>query len=127
MSKTIIHTDQAPAAIGPYSQAVAANGLVYLSGQIALHPETGQMSHGDLATQAELVMQNIAAVLAAAGTSFDRVIKSSIFLAPGEDFAVVNEVYGKYFEGDYPARETVWVHTLPKGARVEISMIALVD
>ena len=126
MSRTIIHTDKAPAAIGPYSQAVVSNGIAYLSGQVAIDPTTQRVIHGTLAEQAELVMKNLAAVLEAAGSSFGNVIKTTIFLAPGEDFGTVNEVYGSRFEKDFPARETVWVNSLPKDVKVEISMIALV-
>ncbi len=126
MSRTIIHTDKAPQAIGPYSQAVVANGVAYLSGQVAIDPKTQEVVHGSLEEQAELVMNNLAAVLEAAGSSFGNVIKTTIFLAPGEDFDVVNKVYGSRFEADFPARETVWVHSLPKNVKVEISMVALV-
>lgn len=127
MSRTIIFTPLAPRPIGPYSQAVVSNGVAYLSGQIAIDPKSGEMSNGDLKAQAELVMSNLRAVLEAAKSDFSQVIKTSIFLAPGEDFSIVNEVYGQYFSDEFPARETVWVHTLPKNARVEISMIALVS
>lgn len=126
MSRTIIHTDKAPAAIGPYSQAVVVNGIAYLSGQVAIDPVTQKPVYGTLEEQAELVMSNLAAVLEAAGSSFGNVIKTNIFLAPEEDFNTVNKVYGSRFEGDYPARETVWVNSLPKNVKVEISMIALV-
>lgn len=126
MSRTIIHTDKAPKAIGPYSQAVVVNGIAYLSGQISIDPSTQEVVYGTLEEQAELVMSNLDAVLEAAGSRFANVIKTSIFLAPGEDFDVVNKVYGSRFTGEYPARETVWVNTLPKGVKVEISMIALV-
>jgi len=126
MSRTPIHTDQAPAAIGPYSQAVVANGIAYLSGQIAIDPKTQELIDGDLKEQALLVMENLKAVLKAAGSDFSKVIKTSIFLAPDQDFKTVNEVYGGYFKGEYPARETVWVHSLPKNVKVEISMIAKV-
>jgi 2-iminobutanoate/2-iminopropanoate deaminase len=126
MKKEIIYTPEAPAAIGPYSQAVAINHILYTSGQIAIDPKNNEMQHGSLEEQAELVMNNLAAILKAAGTSFAQVIKTTIFLAPGEDFATVNKVYGSRFDGDFPARETVWVNTLPKDAKVEISMIALI-
>lgn len=124
--KQIVYTPKAPEPIGPYSQAVIANGMVYLSGQVAIDPATNELVDGTLEEQAELVMQNLAAVLAAAGSSFEQVIKTSIFLAPGEDFGTVNTVYGSRFTSDFPARETVWVNTLPKNVKVEISMIALV-
>jgi 2-iminobutanoate/2-iminopropanoate deaminase len=125
MNTTVIHTPNAPAPIGPYSQAVAANGMLFISGQIAIDPVSGEMQQGDLATQAELVMLNLQAILTAAGTSFAKVAKTSIFLAPGMDFGTVNGIYNRFFEGNYPARETVWVNELPKKALVEISMIAL--
>ena len=124
--KQIVYTPNAPEPIGPYSQAVIANGMVYLSGQVAIDPSTNEVMEGSLAEQAELVMRNLEAVLAAADSSFAQVIKTSIFLAPGEDFGTVNTIYGSRFTGDYPARETVWVNTLPKNVKVEISMIALV-
>jgi 2-iminobutanoate/2-iminopropanoate deaminase len=126
MKKKIIYTDKAPAPIGPYSQAVAVDHLLYISGQIAIDPATNQVVDGPLDVQARLVMGNLAAILSAAGTSFAQVIKTSIFLAPGEDFGVVNTIYGSHFDSDFPARETVWVHTLPKNVKVEISMIAMI-
>ncbi len=127
MSRTIIHTDKAPEAIGPYSQAVVVNGIAYLSGQVSIDPATQKPVYGTLEEQTELTMNNLAAVLKAAGSSFANVIKTTIFLAPEEDFDVVNKVYGSRFEGDYPARETVWINSLPKDVKVEISMIALVS
>lgn len=125
MNFTPIHTPHAPAPIGPYSQAVAANGMLFISGQIAIAPATGEMLGNDLALQAEQVMRNLEAILEAAGTSFAKVVKTGIFLAPGMDFGTVNAIYNRYFEGNYPARETVWVNELPKKALVEISMTAL--
>ncbi|MGE0785931.1 MAG: Rid family detoxifying hydrolase [Sandaracinaceae bacterium] len=126
MQRDVIATKDAPAAIGPYSQAVAAGDTVYLSGQIALDPSTGQMLDGDVRAQTERVMDNLAAVLAAAGASFASVVKTTIYLADMDDFAAVNETYAKRFEGmTPPARATVEVSRLPKGARVEIDMIAL--
>ena len=126
MKKEIIYTDKAPAPIGPYSQAVAVGHILYVSGQIAIDPATNEVLHGSLADQAKLVMQNLEAILSAAGTSFAQVIKTTIFLAPDEDFGTVNAIYGSHFDGDFPARETVWVHSLPKGVKVEISMTALI-
>ncbi|MCL4109459.1 UNVERIFIED_CONTAM: hypothetical protein GTU68_037724 [Idotea baltica] len=126
MSRTPINTDKAPAAIGPYSQAVVANGIAYLSGQIAIDPETQELVDGNLQEQTFLVMENIKAVLTAAGSDFSKVIKASIFLAPNQEFSLVNTIYGSYFDGAYPARETVWVHALPKNVKIEISMIAMV-
>ena len=123
-----IHSDAAPAAIGPYSQAVCHGGLVYLSGQIALDPATGAVVEGDVAVQAERVMKNLDAVLSASGSSFADVLKATIYLTDMGDFARVNEIYGRAFEGtDPPARETVAVSGLPKGVAVEISMIAVVS
>ena len=120
-----IRTDAAPAAIGPYSQAIAHGGLVFCSGQIAIDPATGQLVEGDAAAQAERVMQNLAAVLAEAGSSMEKVLKATIFLTDLGAFASVNEVYGRFFEGmDPPARETVEVSRLPKDVAVEISVIA---
>ena len=120
----IISTDQAPAAIGPYSQAVEHGDLLFCSGQISLLP-SGEGPIGDNATeQAEQIMKNIAAVLAAGGSSFEKVIKTTIFLLDMGDFAAVNEVYGRHFPQNPPARSTVAVSALPKGAKVEIEVIA---
>jgi 2-iminobutanoate/2-iminopropanoate deaminase len=121
-----IHTGGAPAAIGPYQQAVAAGGFVFTSGQIALDPVTGTLEDGDAAAQTARVMGNLAAVLAAAGLTFADVVKTTIFLVDMSDFAAVNAVYGDSFEGGQtPARSTVAVAALPRGARVEIEAIAL--
>ena len=125
-TKKIVSTDQAPAAIGPYSQAVIHGGLVYCSGQIALNPVTMEIVGEDAETQAKQVMNNLGEVLSAAGSDFSKVLKCSIFLDSMDDFGVVNEVYGAYFEVDPPARETVAVQTLPKQVLVEISCIASV-
>lgn len=125
MERRCISTPDAPAAIGPYSQAVRFGDLVFVSGQIPLDPATGQMVGGDdVRAQTERVMDNLAAVLAAAGSSFDRVLKATIFLTDLGDFAAVNEVYGKRFAGDPPARATVQVSALPRGAKVEIELVA---
>jgi 2-iminobutanoate/2-iminopropanoate deaminase len=121
----VISTDAAPKAIGPYSQAIVAGNLIFTSGQIPLDPATQQMVEGDVRVQAERVMENLASVLEAAGAGFAQVVKSTIFLADLADFAVVNEVYGKRFPSNPPARSTVQVAALPKGARVEIELIAL--
>lgn len=118
-----ISTNKAPAAIGPYSQAVAVNGLLYTSGQIALDPETNTFVDGDITVQTERVMQNLMAVLAEAGTSADKVVKTTCFLADIADFAAFNAVYGKYFT-EKPARSCVAVAALPKGALVEVEVIA---
>ena len=125
MSNQVIATDEAPKAIGPYSQAIASGDLVFTSGQIPLDPETQEMVKGDIRAQAERVMENLRGVLEAAGVSFAQVVKTTIFLADLADFAVVNEVYGKRFAGSPPARSTVQVAALPKGARVEIEMTAV--
>ena len=125
-TKKIVSTDQAPAAIGPYSQAVIYGGLVYCSGQIALDPVTMEIVGEDAETQAKQVMNNLGEVLSAAGSDFSNVIKCSIFLDSMDDFGVVNEVYGAYFTENPPARETVAVQTLPKNVLVEISCIASV-
>lgn len=118
-----IHTDKAPAAVGPYSQAVISGGMVYTSGQIALNPATNTIEAADIQGQTEQVMQNLGAVLTAAGTSFERAVKTTCFLADMNDFAAFNEIYGKYFTG-LPARSCVAVKTLPKNALVEVEVIA---
>ncbi|RDI13355.1 RidA family protein [Flavobacterium sp. AG291] len=122
--KKIIFTDKAPAPIGPYSQAVVAGNMLYTSGQIALHPETGELVTGDIETETKQVMENMKAVLDAAGTTFENVIKTTIFISNMDDFTKINGVYGAYFnEKTAPARETVQVAKLPKNVNVEISMI----
>jgi len=126
MKIDVISTDKAPAAIGPYSQAVRAGELLFCSGQIPLDPTTGEMVAGDLKLQTERVMANIAAVLAAAGATFDNVVKTTIFLTDMGDFAAVNEIYGRSFGSHKPARSTVAVRDLPRGALVEIEVIAKV-
>ncbi len=118
-----IATDKAPGAIGPYSQAVVCGGLVYTSGQIALDPATGELAGPCIQCQTEQVMKNLGAVLAAAGSSYDKAIKTTCFLADMADFAAFNEIYGSYFTGK-PARSCVAVKTLPKGALVEVEVIA---
>ena len=124
--KRIVSTDQAPKAIGPYSQAVIHNGLAYLSGQIPLDPSTGQMVEGDVAAQTERVLENIEGVLAACGSSLDRVVKTTVFLKDMGEFAKMNEVYARYFTADPPARSTVEAARLPRDVRVEIDCIAIV-
>ncbi len=124
--RKIISTPDAPAAIGPYSQAVVYGGLLYCSGQIPLDPKTGEFVGTTVDVQAEQVMKNLEAILKAAGSDFSKVIKCSIFLADMADFATVNAIYAKYFVSEPPARETVAVKTLPKNALVEISCIAAV-
>ncbi len=124
--KRQVHTPEAPAPIGPYSQAVEAGGLVFVSGQIPLDPESGNLITGDVERATHLVMQHIRSILNAAGSGLDKVVKASIFLKDMNDFAKVNEVYGSYFEGGVPpARETVEVARLPKDVPVEISVIAV--
>ncbi|MFL5250281.1 MAG: RidA family protein [Myxococcales bacterium] len=126
MANQVIATDEAPKAIGPYSQAIVSGDLVFTSGQIPLDPKTQEMVKGDVRVQAERVMENLRGVLTAAGVSFAQVVKTNIFLVDlAADFAAVNEVYGKRFSGAPPARSTVQVAALPKGARVEIEMIAV--
>jgi 2-iminobutanoate/2-iminopropanoate deaminase len=121
-----VTTPHAPAAIGPYSQAIVAAGLVHCSGQIALDPSTGALLDGPVAAQAERVLENLKAVLEAAGSGLGRVVKCTVYLQRIEDFAEVNAVYARYFEGDTPpARATVAVRALPKGALVEIDCVAL--
>lgn len=122
--KKIIETTQAPSPIGPYSQAVSFNNIVFLSGQIAIDPTSGALIMDSIEEETEQVMQNIAAVLKEAGSDFDNVIKCSIFLSDMNNFSVVNEVYGKYFPKNPPARECVQVSVLPKNVNVEISVIA---
>ena len=124
MAKEIIVTEKAPKAIGPYSQAIRAGGFVFFSGQIPLDPVTGELRGADIREQTEQVMENIAAVLAAAGLTFGDVVKSTIFLTDLADFAAVNEVYGGRFSAEPPARSTVEVKGLPRGAKVEIEVIA---
>lgn len=124
MKLKTISTDKAPAAIGPYSQAIQAGNLLFCSGQIPLDPATGEVVAGDVSRQAEQVMENIAAVLSAAGAGFNDVVKATVFLAEMGDFGAVNEVYGRYFSEHKPARSTVAVKTLPRGVLVEIEVIA---
>ena len=124
MKLAILNAEKAPAAIGPYSQAVKFGNMLFCSGQIPLDPSTGELVLGDITAQAERVMNNIAAVLTAAGAGFDDVIKTTIFLVDMGDFASVNEVYGRCFQNHKPARSTVAVKSLPRGALVEIEVIA---
>lgn len=124
MSKVAISSDAAPAALGPYSAGVKAGGMVFLSGQLGLDPKTGQLADG-VAAQAEQSLENIEALLAAAGAALDNVVKTTVFLADIADFAAVNEVYASRFPEPYPARSAVQVGALPAGALVEIEVIAL--
>jgi 2-iminobutanoate/2-iminopropanoate deaminase len=121
---TIINTPNAPAPIGPYNQAVFAGNLLFVSGQIALDAQTGELVMTDLATETNKVMTNIKAILQAAGLDFSHIVKTSIFLKDMGDFAQVNEIYGSYFTGNFPARETIQVAALPKNVNVEISVTA---
>lgn len=122
--KTIITTTEAPAPIGPYSQAVSAGGFLFASGQIALDPLNGQLVTINILQETNQVMRNIGSVLAAAGMDYSHIVKTTIFLKDMEQFSAVNDVYGEYFNGDFPARETVQVSRLPKDVNVEISVIA---
>lgn len=123
--KQVLHTDLAPAAVGPYSQAIVANNMIFTSGQIPLNPNTGKIEAATIEEQTEQVMQNLRCVLAEGGVSFDRVIKTTCFLADMNDFAAFNGVYAKYFPENAPARSCVQVAALPMGAKVEVEVIAV--
>jgi 2-iminobutanoate/2-iminopropanoate deaminase len=125
--RQVVETGNAPGAIGPYSQAVIANGFVFTSGQIPLDPATGEFVAGGVAEQTEQVLRNLSAVLEAAGTTLARAVKTTVFLADMNDFAAMNEVYGRFFKDSPPARSTVEAARLPRDARVEIEVIALVE
>lgn len=124
--KQIIKTTNAPAPIGPYSQAVQAGNFLFVSGQVAINPESGELNIGNIEEETHQVMRNLKAVLLEAGLTFDHVVKSTIFLSDMGTFAQINEVYGQYFTSDFPARETVQVSVLPKNVNVEISVIAVI-
>ncbi|MBO9676147.1 MAG: RidA family protein [Sphingobacteriaceae bacterium] len=124
--KQIINTNNAPAPIGPYSQAVQAGNFLFVSGQVAINPENGELNIGNIGEETHQVMRNLKAVLLEAGLTFDNVVKSTIFLSDMGTFAQVNEIYGQYFTADFPARETVQVSVLPKNVNVEISVIAVI-
>jgi 2-iminobutanoate/2-iminopropanoate deaminase len=124
MQKTIINTPNAPEPIGPYNQAILAGNTLYISGQIAINPSTGNIEATDIIGETHQVMHNLRAILSEAGMDFSYVVKTTIFLSDMSLFTSVNEVYGKYFQGEFPARETVAVKGLPKNVNVEISMIA---
>ena len=124
--KEIISTENAPGAIGPYSQAVRAGNIVFLSGQIPIDPQTGEFVSGGVAEQTEQVLKNLSAVLEAAGTSLNNVVKTTVFLADMNDFTAMNEVYARYFSENKPARATVQAARLPRDARVEIECIAII-
>ena len=123
--KKIINTNNAPAPIGPYSQAIVAGNLLFVSGQIPINPATGELVKDDIKTETKQVMENIKAILTEAGADFSNIVKTSIFLTDMQNFAHVNEVYGNYFTDQFPARETVQVSGLPKGVNVEISVTAI--
>jgi 2-iminobutanoate/2-iminopropanoate deaminase len=124
MSKTVIHTPYAPAPIGPYSQAILAGGFLFISGQVAINPATGEVEANGVAEETRQVMKNLQAILKAANLDFRHVVKTTIFLSDMSLFSLVNEVYATHLDGNYPARETVAVKGLPKNVNVEISMIA---
>ncbi len=123
--KEVLHTDLAPAAVGPYSQAIVANKMIFTSGQIPINPKTGKIEATTIEEQTEQVMQNLHCVLAEGGVAFDRVIKTTCFLADMNDFAAFNSVYGKYFPENAPARSCVQVAALPMSAKVEVEVIAV--
>ena len=122
--KQIISTPNAPAAIGAYSQAVAVNGMLFASGQLGINPATGDFAGADFASQAEQSLKNVKSIVEAAGSSMDKVVKVSVFMADMADFGTLNQIYGQYFQAPYPARSAVAVKTLPKGGLVEIEVIA---
>lgn len=124
MEKKIIETGQAPAPIGPYSQAVTAGGFLFISGQICIKPGTSELNNPDIQTETHQVMNNLKAILTEAGLDFSNAVKTTIFLSDMALFSDVNEIYGKYFSGAFPARETIAVKGLPKNVNVEISMVA---
>ncbi|TAH06333.1 MAG: RidA family protein [Sphingobacteriia bacterium] len=127
MPKQVINTSNAPAPIGPYSQAIKANGFVFISGQVAIIPATGELELSNIEAETHQVMKNIQALLTAVNIDFEQVVKTTIFLSDMSLFAAVNKVYGTYFTGNYPARETVAVKGLPKGVNVEISLTATAE
>jgi len=127
MRKQIINTPDAPAPIGPYNQAVQAGDWLFVSGQVAIIPSSGELNINTIQEEATQVMENLKAILIAANATFENVVKTTIFLSDMGLFAQVNEIYGSYFTGDYPARETVAVKTLPKNVNVEISLIAVIS
>jgi 2-iminobutanoate/2-iminopropanoate deaminase len=123
--KSIITTAEAPAPIGPYNQAVEAGGFLFISGQVCIDPATGDLKNRDIQEETHQVMRNLRAILEKAGRNFSHVVKTTIFITDMNQFSEINGIYGKYFEGDFPARETVQVSALPKFVNVEISMIAI--
>ncbi len=125
MEKTIVNTPQAPAPIGPYNQAIQSGPMLFISGQVCIDPSTGDLKNKDIQEETHQVMHNLKAILQAAGMNFSHVVKTTIFITDMHRFAEINEIYGKYFENGFPARETVQVSALPKFVNVEISMIAV--
>jgi 2-iminobutanoate/2-iminopropanoate deaminase len=125
MEKQVINTSNAPAPIGPYNQAIQAGNMLFISGQICIDPSSGNLKNKDLQEETHQVMQNLKSILSEAGMNFSNAVKTTIFLTDMNQFGVVNEIYGKYFDSDFPARETVQVSALPKFVNVEISMIAV--
>lgn len=125
MDKQIIKTASAPAPIGPYNQAILTNNMLFISGQVCIDPATGSLKNQDVQQETHQVMHNLRSILTEAGMSFNNVVKTTIFITDMNRFSEINEVYGKYFDGDFPARETVQVSALPKFVNVEISMIAV--
>jgi len=126
MDKQIIKTSSAPAPIGPYNQAILSGNTLYISGQVCIEPSTGDLKNKDIQQETHQVMHNLRAILTAAGMTFNNVVKTTIFITDMNRFSEINEVYGKYFDGTFPARETVQVSALPKFVNVEISMIAVI-
>ena len=127
MGKQIIESKKVPAPIGPYSQAVIANGFLFASGQVAFNPENGELVTSDIVSETKQVMENVKSILEAANLSFANVVKTTIFLSDMGLFAQVNEVYGSYFTSDFPARETVAVKTLPRNVNIEVSVTAVIS
>jgi 2-iminobutanoate/2-iminopropanoate deaminase len=125
MEKKVINTSNAPSPIGPYNQAIQTGNMLFISGQICIDPSTGNLKNKDLQEETHQVMQNLKSILSEAGMNFSNAVKTTIFLTDMHQFGVVNEIYGKYFDSDFPARETVQVSALPKFVNVEISMIAV--
>ena len=126
MDKQVINTSSAPAPIGPYNQAILTGNMLFISGQVCIEPATGELKNKDIQQETHQVMHNLRAILSAAGMTFNNVVKTTIFITDMHQFSEINQVYGKYFEGEFPARETIQVSALPKFVNVEISMIAVI-